>query len=435
MITADADDPDKLLVQAIGVRSLAAGIFNYTVGSGIFALPAIAAMQLGPASPLGYLIGAVIMGLMALCFAEAGSRVSVSGGPYAYVTTAMGPFVGFVGGVLLAAAVLAAAAAVATVFAASATRLLGAETSGLQPLLIVAVLVGASWLNVRGVDTGARLVEVMSAAKLVPLTAFVIVGAMFVRPENLVIADAPAPSQLLATTGILIFAFLGIEGALQPSAEVRTPATTVPRAAFLAIGGVTLLYLGVQSVAQGILGARLATAGVTPLADAAAVVAGTPGRLLMLVGATISMLGYLCGAALATPRLLFAFARDGFLPRALAAVHPVHRTPHRTIVLYTAIVVGLALSGTFERLLIIGNIAGLLLYALCAVAALILRRRGVRGEGEPFRTPGGALVPVLACAAIAWVLIETVARADVIAAAVLFALTCIAYAGRRVTTH
>ena len=89
------------LVRAIGTLGLAAGIVNITIGGGIFRLPALVAASLGAAAPLAYLVCAVAMGLIVLCIADAGSRVSLTGGPYAYVGTAFGPYAGFLSGVLL----------------------------------------------------------------------------------------------------------------------------------------------------------------------------------------------------------------------------------------------------------------------------------------------------------------------------------------------
>ena len=91
-----AGNPDALLTRALGTRQLAANIFNYTVGSGIFLLPATAVVTLGTAAPLAYVACAIVIGLVVLCFAEAGSRVSATGGAYAYVETALGPMAGFV---------------------------------------------------------------------------------------------------------------------------------------------------------------------------------------------------------------------------------------------------------------------------------------------------------------------------------------------------
>src|SRR5262249_8886923 len=153
----------------------------------------------------------------------------------------------------------------------------------------------------------------------------------------------------------------------------------------------TLLYIAIQVVAQGILGAGLAEDRVTPLALAAAHFAGPTGRTVMISGAVLSMFGYLSGTVLAMPRCLFAFGRDGFLPRWLASVPPRYRTPHAAIVAYTVLVIALALSGTFEGLAVLANVAALVLFILCAVSTSILRRRDLRTDGEPFRNPGGAL--------------------------------------------
>src|SRR5678815_4220229 len=98
----------------------------------------------------------------------------------------------------------------------------------------------------------------------------------------------------------------------QPSGEVRQPERTVPRAAFLAIGGVVLLYISIQLVAQGLAGDALAGDRATPLATAAGMALGRGGRAIMLAGATASMFGFLCGSVLAGPRSIFAFGRDGF---------------------------------------------------------------------------------------------------------------------------
>ena len=80
------------LVRAIGTFGLAAAIINITIGGGIFRLPANVAGSLGPAAPLAYLVCAAAMGLIVLCIADAGSRVSLTGGPYAYVGTAFAIF-------------------------------------------------------------------------------------------------------------------------------------------------------------------------------------------------------------------------------------------------------------------------------------------------------------------------------------------------------
>jgi amino acid transporter len=425
-------NPDALLVRAIGVRQLAATIFNYTVGSGIFALPATAAAQLGTAAPLAYLVCTAIMLLVVASFAEAGSRVSSTGGPYAYIESAFGPFIGLLSGVFLVVSALSGVAVVFTLFAGSALALANVpSSSAAQAVIVIAVSVAAVVFNVCGVRWGVRVVEFLTAAKLIPLILFLVVGVAYVRPDNLAWTTLPDATAILSTSGIVIFAFMGIESALGPSGEVRDPSRTVPRATFLALLGVCVLYLAVQAVAQGILGAELAGTKITPLAAAAGASVGEPGRIILLVGATVSMLGFLCGAGLVNPRIVFALARDGFLPRYLAGVHPVHRSPHRSIVVCAIVVVSMALTGTFERLLIISNITGLIVYGMVALAAMMLQRRDVRADGAPFRCPGGVLVHLGALGGVLWMLWAIVSGQDLVGVAMLLAVTGAAYLLRR----
>src|SRR4051812_6873880 len=222
---------DVGLVRAIGFRDLTASIVNTTIGAGIFVLPAVVAAGLGPAAPIAYLVCAALMALIVSCFAAAGSRVSLTGGLYAYVEVAFGPFVGFIAGVLYQLMAAFAVASVASAFAGSVGALwtASATPAGRAAVLIVLIAVLAT-VNVRGVTFGARLVEAAAVAKLLPLVVLVATGLWFVNPDYLPMPALPAAPALGRTAVILIFAFLGVEIALVPSGEMRDPARTVPRA-------------------------------------------------------------------------------------------------------------------------------------------------------------------------------------------------------------
>jgi amino acid transporter len=421
---------ERQLVRAMGVVGLAAGIVNVTIGGGIFRLPAGAAAALGAGAPYAYVACALVMALVVLCFAEAGSRVSLTGGLYAYVEVAFGPFVGFLTGALLYAGLTAAFAAVASFFADSLGALVPALAGGWpRGIALTAVLLLVGALNVAGVRGASRFNTAMTLAKLLPLLLLVVVGFAASRAEYLTITT-PAPSSLARAAAFLIFAFLGVETALVPSGEVKNPARTVPRAVFLALGVVVAIYLAVHLAAQGTLGPALATSK-TPLADAAGVAMGGGGRTLVLVGSALSMFGYVSGMTLALPRMLFAFGRDGFLPPALAQVHPRFHTPAIAIAVQVVLTIGLALSGGFERLALIANGAVLLAYAACTAAAWQLRRLDVRQGGDiAFRNPLGLAAPVLALAAIAWLLTGLTVQ-EWIAVAIVAALATGLYFARR----
>ena len=398
-----ASSGERGLARVIGVWGLAAGIVNVTVGGGIFRLPAGVAAAVGPAAPLAYLACTLAMGLIVLCFAEAGSRVSMTGGPYAYIETAFGPFVGFVSGVLLWVCITLALSAVTTFFGDSLLALvpgLGATGRRVALVVVLAVLAAA---NMRGVGGVTRFNALATVAKLLPLVLLVFAGLIAMNWSNLAWHGVPSAGSVSRASVLLIFAFLGIESALVPSGEVQDPARTVPRAIFLAMAAVAVLYLTIQLVAQGLLGDTLAN-DPTPLASAAAVALGPAGRTLILVGSSLSMFAYVSGMMLNVPRMLFAFARDGFLPAALARVHPAWRTPYVAIAAQAVIVAAVALFAKFEVLAVAANATGLAVYAVCCLAAGELRRRDVRAGGVPFVVPGGAIVPWLAVAVIGWML-------------------------------
>ena len=179
---------------------------------------------------------------------------------------------------------------------------------------------------------------------------------------------APAGgSGLGRATVLVIFALAGMEIPLCAGGEIRDPGRTVPRALAAATLLVVLLYVTIQLIAQGVLGPALAGSSA-PLADALAGL-GPAGRGLILAIGAISMVGFLGGDILGQSRVLFAFARDGLLPRKLAAVHPTTRAPHVAVVVNAVVAAGLAMSGSFTLLAPVASIAIVLLYIATCVAA------------------------------------------------------------------
>jgi len=247
MHAPSASKEEAGLIRAIGVPGLAANIVNSTVGAGIFALPALVAAQLGAASPLAYVICAIAMCLFVTSFAMAGSRVSLTGGLYAYVETAFGRYIGFLAGVLYFLTAILAISGVVGLIGISVGGLippLATETGRFMVILFVFLFLAT--INIRGVRTGARAVEAVTLIKLAPLIIFVIAGIFFIRPEALAWPGWPGSEPLGRSVLQLIFAFVGVEVALVPSGEVKQPARTVPRAIFVALGITTLLYILIQ---------------------------------------------------------------------------------------------------------------------------------------------------------------------------------------------
>jgi basic amino acid/polyamine antiporter, APA family len=411
------------LVRALGVWGLAASIVNITIGGGIFRAPGTAEVtgRLGAAAPIAYIVCAIAMAFVVMCFAEAGSRVALTGGPYAYVERAFGGFAGFAVGWLVWVTGTIATAAVATIFTdglqSMVPALRGLPARGGILLVIFAVVTA---INVLGVRLGARLNMASTFIKLVPLALLIIFGLAQLNPANLAWDTTPTASDLSRASVFLIFVYAGIESALVPSGEVKDPGRTVPRAVFMALGLVAVFYVLVQVVSQSALGPSLAPRSA-PLADAANIVIGPWGGTMLGVTVVLSTFGYLCGMILAIPRALFAFARDGVLPGALAAVHPRYHTPWIAIIVQSAIALALALSSGFEPLVILANVAVLFAYLGCAAAAWQLRRKGIRDESaatvKPL--PGSALAAPLAVVVIVALLASVTLQEWLVSAAVL----------------
>ncbi len=419
---------DHQLVRGIGTPALTANIVSSTIGAGIFVIPATVARELGPAAPLAFICCAIAMVLFVTCFAIAGSRVSLTGGLYAYVEVAFGRYVGFLAGMLYFLTALGAVAGVVNVLANSVALVVPVLGSPAMRIMVMLAVYGSLVLiNIRGVREGAGAVTVITVAKLLPLLLFVCVGIFFIHTPNLSWSSWPGSKSLGDAVILLIFAFVGIEVALIPSGEVKNPARTVPRSAYLALIITTVIYILIQIVGQGTLGAELANHPGAPLAESAATFLGNLGRTILLAGATVSAFGFVTSDILSSPRLIFAFGRDGALPQFFAHVHPRFRSPDVAIITYAALAFALSISGTFEKLAVLSNVAVLLMYLLCCTACWVLVQRDVRADGaQPFNFAGMKIVPALAIVAIFWILTHATAR-EFLVTGIVLALASIMY--------
>ncbi len=417
------------MLRAVGSWGLAVSVINVVVGAGIFVLPAALASSLGSYAPLAFLACAVAVGAVALCLAEGGSRVPTSGGIYGYVSEAFGPLVGYVAGTLLwVGDILACGGIVAALAAVGASVVPSSLAAATRTVLIVGVPSAIALINIGGVARGTRLIGLATVLKLLPLLVFVLAGAAVllaghtlhptagaVLPAGAALHSA-APHRIGRGLILGIFAFMGMETSLAASGEVRDPARTIPRALGAAMLSVTVLYVAIQLVAQTLLGASLATSSV-PLADAMARIHPAL-RALMLAGAAVSMFGWLGTDILGTPRMLFAFARDGLMPRVLGRVHARTHVPHVAILTYAAVAIVLALSGTFAELAVLSSLATAALYITGCAAAWWLRHRHIAQTGAPlnFRGLGIAALVAIGC------MLATIAlasRAEIVGLAVL----------------
>ena len=428
---------DHGLVRGVGLAAFTAAIVNGVIGAGVFTLPAVMALNLGPRAPLAFVVCAVAMGAVVLCTADASRRVPTSGGIYGTVETAFGKRTGFVTGFVgIWLSSVLSCGGIAAAFADGVGAVVPALAGGwLRAALILGVIGGLMLVNLRGVGFAARFLTVATLVKLVPLALFVGVGAWFVTGANLTAGGVAGDGGLFGgglgagfgrAVIFALFAFSGMETPLSASGEVADPRRTVPRAIILSMVFVLALYVAVQVVAQGLLGASLAHSA-TPLASAIGTI--SPALAIVLAaGATASRLIWIGSDLLGAPRVLFAFARDRLLPAWLGTVDARFHVPRAAIVVHAGLVAALAITGTFEALAILSGLASTFLYSMACSAAWRLSAHGIGGA------PAQRLIPVAAAIGVgAMVAIAVQAQPNELfglAASVVVALGI--YAGRRV---
>lgn len=420
-------EPDSEgLKRVMGTRALIASTINLTIGAGIFALPAGVAAGLGTSSWMAYVVCIVLLMLMLLCFVSLGTKFTATGGAYIYVEKAFGPYAGFLINTLywLGYAVMAVAAVSNLLVDSLSVFIPFLKTSVGRVSAMALVFSFIGWINVRGVKHGARLIEINTVAKLLPLAILVIAGCFVINVNNYEWNGFPPIGQLGSVSLLLFFAFGGgAETVITASGEIKDPVKSIPRGLLTGAFLVFLIYVTIHLVAQGVLGTDLSFYKEAPLAKVAEQAIGPFGVTLLLAGAAISCFGLISGDLLASPRLLFAASRDGMLPKFLSDVHPKYATPYWSVIVYAAIGFILSVSGGFHKLATLASSALLLIYV--GVIFAHIKLRNVNKENS-FNIPGGLLVPVLALLATGWFL-SSLKQVEIITAIVFMAIVSVIY--------
>jgi APA family basic amino acid/polyamine antiporter len=385
------------LRRALGRWDLTAIGVNQVIGGAIFLMPAQVAAQIGGWSPIAFVLMGLASMSVALCFAEVGSRFEGTGGPYLYTRAAFGRFAAFEVGWMQWFTRASSQASIMAGIAVALGYYWPTVTAGWpRHLVLTTVTAALAWINVRGIRQSAWLVNALTVGKLVPLAVFIVVGLSFVRPAAL--ASLPPITLTQASTAalMLIFVFGGYDVVPVPAGEAIDPRRHVPFALVMTIAVVTTVMTLAQVVAQSVL-PDLA-AHKTPIADAAAVMLGGGGALLVGIGSVLSMTGNNAGQVLTGSRMLFALAEHGELPAFFGRIHRRFRTPANAVVFTSAVALALALSGSWEKIAIVSALARLVTYTGACAATLQLRRPEFADRVKPatFTAPLGPLVPIVA---------------------------------------
>jgi amino acid transporter len=390
------------LVRAVRRWDLLALVLNTIVGAGILGLPSRVYALAGSYSLLAYVVCAIPVVLIILCFAEVGSRFRQTGGPYLYARTAFGPFVGFEVGWLLWLARAAGFAALCNLFVGYLSYFIPVAGSGGWRALVILVVVSLlTAINVAGVRATTRMNNVLTLGKLIPLVLFAGAGLFFVDPQGYDFLAHPSYSAFSQAALLLVFAYTGFEVAIIAAGETQNPQRDVPFALLAGIGLVVILYVLIQIVCIGTFPGLARSE--RPLADASVRFLGAAGAVIVSLGALLSLAGTMNATLFAIPRVLFAMAEQRQLPRSFLITHRRFHTPYVAILASAGVMLALTLSSTFISALTISTLIRLLVYMTTCAALPVLRRN----HGAPraaFSMPGGAVLAIVACLLSIWLL-------------------------------
>jgi len=413
------NQPDADLVRGIRRWDLVAICINGIIGAGIFGLPAKVYSLIGTYSLIAFVVCALVVALIILCFAEVSSRFDETGGPYLYAREAFQPAVAFEIGWLIWLAR-------ATAFAANCNLLINYLSyfwlPATNPLwrasIIVLVVIVLAMINVLGIRQAAIVSNAFTIGKLVPIIIFIAAGLFFLNPQAYEFGPSPSTGAFSQSVLLLVYAFTGFEMATIPAGEVRDPQRSLPPALLIAILVVAVLYIMIQVVCVGTLPGLAQSQ--KPLADAGLRFLGTAGGAIISAGAIISITGNLNILLLSGSRLPYAMAEQKQLPAFIGSIHRRFFTPYVAILITAGLMLFLTLKSSFVAALTISTIARLVTYGATCIALPVFRAR--RAVPAPaFRLPGGTVIAILSLLLIVWLLLNSTlqeAKAAALAAAV-----------------
>ncbi|MCG3209428.1 MAG: hypothetical protein FOGNACKC_03052 [Anaerolineae bacterium] len=404
------------------------GLFDVTmigvgamIGAGIFVLTGLAAGAAGPALVLAFFLNGIVATLTAMAYAELGSAFPEAGGGYLWVKEALGGTQGFLGGWMSWFAHAVAGSLYALAFGSFATEFyelvglptFGLGTEGLKVVFTTLIIVAFTYLNYRGASETGTVGNIVTVTKVIILGLFCGFGlyAMFQHPEGWTnrFTEGFLPegfSGVLVAMGLTFIAFEGYEIIAQSGEEIKNPKRNLPRATFISIGVVVLIYIVVAFVAIGAITAPegmrtyqfLGEKGETAIIEAASQVMPY-GAVILLISALASTMSALIATTYSSSRVSFAMGRDHNLPKLFSHIHPVRHTPFWAVIISGILILTMALALPIHDVAAAADLMFLFLFIQVNVSAMRLRlRRPDLDRG--FITPFFPVIPILAIIAM-----------------------------------
>lgn len=402
----------KGLKRDISLLGAAFLVLNGLIGAGIYALPATMAEQAGLFSPWLFVIVGLMMIMVVLTFGELSSYFKDTGGPVLYADTAFGPLVGFQTGWLLYLGRMTALAANANVLVTYAAYLMPDMAGDIfKPVALVLLCAGLTAINVVGVKKAMGVINILTFLKLLPILMLIGLGLGHVSADRLLPSELPELANMGGTALLLMYAFIGFEGAVVTAGETKNPRSALPKALILTVVAITVLYFLIQltyvSVMQGQPGG-----GSAPLVEMGRVLAGSWGALVIICAAIFSVGGNLTSVMVTAPRMTFAMAEEGSLPRWFGKIHPRYATPSHSIIFFGLITGALAVSGSFYWLAIISSLARMVAFAVCILSLPVIKKKAsAEMRAHAIGLPGGYVIPFLGLILCVWAAFQSSADA------------------------
>ncbi|MDF2157100.1 APC family permease [Algoriphagus sp. CAU 1675] len=380
-------------------------VVNGLIGAGIFGLPSGAAALAGEYSVLIYAFCALLILPVILSFAELGSYFRGTGGPIRYGTLAFGPFIGFQGGWLYYLARLISFSANTVLLTDSIAYFIPVAGDGTGRLISLALTcIVLSLVNMVGSVESIRSMTLFTIIKFAVLIGLVLGGFSILGSEVIPDFSSPAPpiSDLGSAALLLIYAFVGFEGAVVPAGEAKRPERDMPMGLLLGLGIVAALYMLIQVVSQAAV-PNLAES-TTPLLDASSALFGHAGAVVLMIGVATSVLANLISSMFSATRVTYALSLENSLPKWFGEVHPKYLTPANSVLFFGLAAFVLAAMGSFTVLAAMTVLSRLFLFIMSCAAIPVLRPK-FRQEGR-FILKGGYLIPALGILACIWLMFQ-----------------------------
>jgi len=431
--TRNSEEPshegEHRLAARVGLFDATMVVMGGIIGSGIFINPYVVAKLVHtPAMILGaWVAGGVLALIGAFIYAELADRMPRVGGQYAYIREGYHPALGFLFGWAELFVIGAGGSAAVVVTFAKYFREL-TQTNVPENLIATIVMVLLVLINCMGVRAGSGVQSLFMVLRIVGVTLVVVCGAWFIstpgapRPPWHPLQDRPISFDLITVFGAtmvpILFAYGGWQTSNFIASEIREPRKNLPRALLLGVLGVIVLYVSVNFIyVEALTPAGLAATG-TPASEVMRHALGNFGAKLIAVAIAISTVGFLSQAMLTFPRVYFAMAEDGVLPKEIARLSARSRAPVAAIALQGALIVAVVLLGTFEQILSYVVVMDWLFFGLTASCVFVFRMRerraavagGADAEAPGYRVPGHPWTTALFTGSACLIVLNTIYR-------------------------